>query len=156
MDAKVLYWTAALINMSAVLALVESGIRQAKAGEMESHRKRMGMAALLVVAFLVSYGFKLSFLGREDFSSWSRISVWVLRIHECCVLVMVLAGGFALRWGGRLKTTRRFTRTAGDPEADLALVRRHHQAGAVAFWGAALGFLTACVVLAGMYMRNPA
>jgi uncharacterized membrane protein YozB (DUF420 family) len=153
LDAKLLYWTGALLNMGAVVGLVVTGARQAKAGELASHRRRMLAAGALVMAFLASYVLKVIFLGREDFATWSPTAVWTLRFHECCVLVMVVAGTFGVYWGQQLRATRRFSLSQSDPEAPIALVRRHRRAGSTVLWGAILGFLSACLVLAGMASR---
>jgi hypothetical protein len=153
LEAKVLFWTGAFVNMGVVVGLAIAGIRHVKAGRMETHRKLMIASALLVVGFIVAYGFKLHFLGREDLSVWSRAAVWSLRFHECCVLTMIVGGGFAFRYGGKLRTTRVFSLDEADPMPDEAIVRRHHRAGGTAVIGAILGFISAGFVLVGMYTR---
>ena len=153
MDAKVLYWTYAFINMGFVVGLGVYGARQLDAGNPARHRKLMITASCLVVGFLVSYVFKLQFLGREDLSLWSRWAVSTLRFHETCVLVMVIGGGLALHWGKQLRATRSFTLNPEDPQAETSLARRHHRAGQAVLIGASLGFLSAGLVLVGMYAR---
>lgn len=153
MDAKVAYWTAALLNMIAIGCLAVYGVRCAKRGELVRHARAMRVAAILVGAFLISYVLKLAFLGREALDTWSSRAVWTLRFHELCVLAMVLAGAFALGLGRRLSRSRRFTGAAADPPAPVALSRRHRLAGRAAIAGALLGIASAAVVLGGMYAR---
>lgn len=153
LDAKVLFWTGAFINMGVIVGLAFVGIRAVKAHRMEEHRSRMIVAACLVVGFIVAYAFKLHFLGREDLSLWSHAAVWTLRFHETCVLVMIVGGGTAIFMGSKLRKTRIFTCDASDPVPDPALVRRHHRAGGAGLVGAILAFVSAGFVLAGMFSR---
>jgi uncharacterized membrane protein YozB (DUF420 family) len=156
MDPKVAYWTGALVNMVAIVALALRGIAHARGGDVTRHRRFMRAAALLVAAFLVSYVLKLGLLGREALELWSPRAIWVLRFHETCVLVMVAAGGFALLRAWRLRATRLVTRNPDDPAAGPALVLAHRRAGRVAAIAAVLGALSAALVLAGMYARSGA
>ena len=153
MDPKVLYWTFAFINMGFVVGLASYGFVQLKGGNPSRHRAMMITATCLVSGFIVSYLFKLQFLGREDLSIWSGAAILILRFHETCVLTMVIAGGLALRWGRQLRETRSYSLNLEDPLAESPLVRRHHRAGQVALSSAALGFTSAGFVLAGMYAR---
>jgi hypothetical protein len=113
----------------------------------------MSAAAMLIAVFLVSYVFKLSFLGREDFSTWTWAQVQVLRIHELCVAAMLLGGSYAgwkaLRFRGSLPKGPLLP-----PEENPVRGRvLHRRAGWVAVAGSVLGFVTALFVLAGMYSR---
>ena len=99
MDPKVLFWTGALVNMALIVTLALFGVRARRRGDIAQHRRLMLSGAGLVGFFLTSYVFKLTFLGREDMSLWSPYAVWVLRFHETCVLVMLVAGSR----GGRLE-----------------------------------------------------
>ena len=110
-------------------------------------------AAALVVLFVVSYVVKLAVLGREDLTTWGVLSIWVLRIHELCVLTMVVGGTVALSRALRLRRSRNFTRRPEDPPAPARSVRWHRGAGRTAACAAALGFALAACVLAGMYRR---
>ena len=153
MDAKVVYWTGAWLNFSLLLAFVVVGVRRVRAGEVAGHRRAMMTASCLVLLFLLSYVLKLMLLGREDLSLWLPRDVNVLRFHETCVAVMVLAGGFALFLGRRMRGTRSFTRDKSDPVAAQGLTRTHRLAGRSAGVGAALGWLSAAMVLLGMWSR---
>jgi hypothetical protein len=105
------------------------------------------------VLFVVSYAVKLAVIGREDLTSWGALSIWVLRIHELCVLTMMVAGSLAILRGSRLRATRNFTRAPADPPAPAVGVRRHRSAGRTAAYAAALGLAFAACVLVGMYRR---
>lgn len=152
-DPKVLYWTAALANMVLITFLALRGVQQAKRGEVAAHRRSMLTGALLVLAFLVSYVFKVTFLGREAMDTWGSGYVTTLRFHETCVLVMIVGGGIALHRGRAMRATRNLTRDSADPAAPAATVRLHHRAGKIAVTGLVLAVLSASVVLVGMYAR---
>ena len=152
-DPKVLYWTAALANMLAIPVFAARGIGQIRRGEVARHRRSMLTCALLVAAFLVSYGFKLALLGPEDLSVWSGFSRWTLRFHELFVLAMLLGGGLALQRARRMKGTRNVTRVPSDAAAPASTARVHRRAGWTGVVAAVLGVLSAAVVLAGMYER---
>jgi uncharacterized membrane protein YozB (DUF420 family) len=153
MDPKLAFWTGALINMSAIVILAALGVRERRRGAIAAHRRRMLAAGALVGLFLAAYAVKLALLGREDRSSWGATSVWVLRIHELCVLTMVVAGGLAAARGRRLASTRNATGDPGHPVAPPRLSAGHRRAGWAAVVAAVLGFVTAAGVLAGMYRR---
>ena len=153
MDPKLVYWSLALANMAAVLALGLRGVRAIRRDEVAVHRRSMTLAGWLVVAFLLSYLGKRFWLGPEDLAVWSteaRINLW---IHESLVAGMLLAGGSALVLGRRLARTRRASGLPEDPVASPAALRRHRRFGWLALGCAVLGFATACGILAGMFAR---
>jgi uncharacterized membrane protein YozB (DUF420 family) len=152
-DARLIYWTGALLNMAAVAGLSVSGVRARRRGDVAGHRRRMLVATALVCAFLASYALKLMLLGSEDPATWAARDVWVLRLHELCVLFMLVGGSVALWRGGRLRRTRSFDDDPAAPEAPAGLARGHRAAGWTAVVAAGLGLLTAALVLAGMYRR---
>ena len=153
MNANLLYWSGALLNMAVIAGLAVYGVRCARRGELARHARSMRAAGLLVGLFLASYVLKLASLGREELASWSPAAVGMLRFHELCVLVMLVAGGIALFLGRTLRRSRAYTRDAADPAAPAGLLRRHRLAGRTALAGALLGAATAALVLAGMYTR---
>lgn len=153
MDPKLAYWTAAFANMTLLMALAAVGARHARRGEIARHRRAMRTAALLVGLFLVSYPFKLAWLGREDMASWSTVSVGMLRLHETCVLVMLGAGGLALRRGLRLGRTRALIDAPDAPVPGPEALAGHRRMGRIALASVLLAWATAGVVLAGMYGR---
>jgi len=153
MDPKVLYWTGALVNLGVIAVLVTRGVGQVRRGEVARHRRSMVTSAWLVVAFLVSYVFKVMLLGREDLAVWSNVYVQTLRFHETCVLVMLVGGVIALTRARRMRGTRNVTRDPSDAPAPDSTVRWHHRAGWAAVVGAIAGLLSAGVVLVGMYAR---
>jgi uncharacterized membrane protein YozB (DUF420 family) len=154
MDAKVIYWAAAVVNFAALTAIAIAGVRQAQRGEFARHRRSMIIAACLVGAFLGSYVLKLAFLGREAIATWSPADVWTLRVHEMCVLAMLVGGAVAFARGRALQRSRRFTRDPNDPQPEPGDLQRHRAAGKVALAGAVLGLLSAGWVWLGMWSRS--
>ena len=153
MDPKLSFWTLALLNMAAVVLLATRGVRAIRAGEIAKHRRSMTAAGWLVVAFLVSYVVKRFVLGPEELALWSeeaRVNLWV---HESFVAWLLVGGGTALVLGRRLARTRRVTGRADDPAPTATQVRRHRRFGWSAVIASALGFATACGILAGMFSR---
>lgn len=153
MDARFLFWSGALLNMALMFGLLFNGVRQVRQGNVQAHRRSMIGAASLVLAFLVAYLLKATLIGKEDFSRWSVPDVWILRFHEMCVLLMLLAGIVALTRARRLRGTQNATADRDDPMAPEPLVRSHTRAGWTAVSAAALGLVTAAIVLIGMYGR---
>ncbi len=154
MDPKLVYWTAAFVNMAVLTGFALAGVRHIRRGEMAHHRRAMTIAALLVVVFLVSYPLKLMLLGREDRSSWSTLSVGILRFHEVCVLVMSISGALAFWRGRRLARASAALDTHDAPPADPHSRAAHRRLGRIAIVGAVLGLLSAGFVLAGMFART--
>jgi uncharacterized membrane protein YozB (DUF420 family) len=152
-DARLLFWTAAQLNMTVIAGLVALGIFRIRRGQGEAHRRCMLAATALVVLFLVSYVLKLAFIGREHLETWSPLDVRLLHLHEICVVVMVGGGVAALALGRRLRHTRVFTRNPADPPPDGDALRRHRLFGRGAAVGALLAWILAGFVLAGMYAR---
>lgn len=154
MDPKLLYWTVAFGNLTVALACALAGWRKIRQGELATHRVLMKASAVLVIAFLVSYLFKLMLLGREELGEWNPASVVVLRVHETFMLIMVLAGSTALILSRRVARDRRPGLDGVAVASDLARVRRLHRwAGRTALGAAILGLATAIPVLSGMYAR---
>jgi uncharacterized membrane protein YozB (DUF420 family) len=152
-DPKLWFWTFALANMAAVVALATRGVRAIRAGEIAKHRRSMTAAGWLVVAFLAAYLVKRFAFGPEDIALWApaaRINLWV---HEAFVAAMLIAGATALGFGRRIARTRRVTGRDADPVAPGAELRRHRRFGWSAVVAAGLGFVTACGILAGMFAR---
>lgn len=153
MDPKLLFWTAALLDLGVLCGFALFGVRHARRGEIARHRRAMKIASWLIVGFLGAYVLKVVVLGREDQSEWTLFDVWVLRIHE--LFVMFMLGGGAVAWwrGLALAKTRLVTHDEGDPAPDPKLLRTHRIAGRTAVVGAVLAFLMAIGVLAGMAAR---
>ena len=155
LDPKAWYWTAAWINMAVVVAMARTGIGLIRAGEVAAHRRRMLTALWLVAGFLVSYGAKLALLGREDLASWQPVFLYLLRVHETCIAVMVVAGLTAVTLAVRLRLAAARDGSASDIPLEKipARLRLHRRAGKTAYWASVAGFLTAAVVLFGMWQR---
>ncbi len=154
MDPKLIYWTGATLNMAVVLGLAVRGMGRARSGQVARHRRFMLSSVTLVLAFVVSYLFKLLFLGREDLSVWTSGAIWTLRFHELCVFTMLISGGLAAWRGIRLARTRALIDSESAPEPRPEELRSHRFAGRVAVFAAALGLLSAGAVLGGMYGRT--
>jgi uncharacterized membrane protein YozB (DUF420 family) len=154
MNPSLAFWGAALINLLAIVALVAIGIRSIRRGQLSHHRRCMKAAAALVACFLGSYPIKVLCFGREQLSEWSGPAVATLRIHELCVLAMLVGGATALLLSRKMRSDRSELNQLPDaPLASSQTLRRHRGAGWTAAIGAGLAFLTAAIVLAGMYER---
>jgi len=148
------FWTAAWIDLGAVLALALLGVRQIRRGAWRAHRRSMLGAALLVGLFLVAYLLKVQWLGHEDLAAWTGAQRWVLRVHEAGIAAMLLGGALAGWRAWRFRDT--LPRGPQLPAGDERSRERagHRLAGRVAVAGAALAWLTAALLLAGMYARG--
>jgi uncharacterized membrane protein YozB (DUF420 family) len=154
MNPSLVFWTAALVNLLAIAALVAIGIRNIRRGNLSRHRRCMKTAAALVTGFLGAYALKVVWLGRERLSEWSGQAVAILRIHEVCVLAMVVGGVAALVFSRKMHPNRnQLTHLPDAPLASGRALRGHRTAGWTAAVGAGLAFLTAAIVLLGMYER---
>ena len=153
LDANVIFWTGAFANMLVIVALMAVAVRSIRVGNVKRHKGAMITAMVLILGFLTAYPLKVAMMGREDLSVWSTASVRTLYFHESCVVVMLIAGIFALTRAWRLRKTRAVTRRAEDPPAPETTLRWHRRAGWVGVVGAVLGLLSAGFVLAGMYAR---
>jgi len=153
MDPKLLFWTWALALMGAVVGVAAAGVRRRRAGDVSGHRRAMLGACALVAVFLLAYVAKLVWLGHEHTERWSARDRLVLYLHESCIAVMLGAGALAGARASRLRRTRNATSNRADPVAPAALARGHRGAGWAAVLAAGVGWLTALVVLAGMYRR---
>jgi uncharacterized membrane protein YozB (DUF420 family) len=154
MNPSLAFWTAALIDLLAIVALIAIGVRSIRRGNLSQHRRCMKTAALLVISFLGIYPIKVLFFGREHLPEWSEHAVSILRIHELCVLAMLAGGASALFLSRKMHRNRsELTHLPDAPLASSRTLRRHRVAGWTAAIGAGLAFFTAAIVLAGMYER---
>jgi len=145
MNPNLWYWSAALADLGVATVCAGLGWLAIRRGRRETHRKWMITAAIVVLAFLLSYPLKLIFLGKEDLQLWSRTDLIILRVHETCVLLMLLAGGSA-RWLA--------PRLAGNNSPGVS--RRtawHRRCGRLALVASVFALLTAAMILVGMFER---
>jgi uncharacterized membrane protein YozB (DUF420 family) len=152
LDPKVVYWTAALANMLAAIACACLGVRRVRGGDVAGHARLMKSAGALVGLFLVSYAVKVLALGREQLELWEPRYVHVLRFHELCIALMVLAGGTAFAIATRRRLIDPVARAAA---ARGTILRTHRRAGWTAIASSLLGAAGAAYVLYGMYARLP-
>jgi uncharacterized membrane protein YozB (DUF420 family) len=156
MDPKLLFWTASLLNLGVLVGFAVLGVRYARRGEIARHQRAMKIASALIIVFLGFYLLKVLFIGREDVEAWGQLDTWILRIHELFVVQMLVAGVIAWVQAHELRSTRLVTYDANDPEAELRTAKIHRIAGRTSVAGAALGFVMAIAVLAGMFARASA
>jgi uncharacterized membrane protein YozB (DUF420 family) len=155
MNPSLAFCTAALVNLLVIVILVAIGIRNIRRGNLSRHRRCMKSAATLVACFLGLYPLKVLFFGREQLPEWSDQAVTILRIHELCVLAMIIGGMAALLLARKMNRGRNQLAQLPDiPLASIPTLRKHRMAGWTAAIGAGLAFLTAAIVLAGMYERT--
>ena len=88
MSPTLVFWSAALANLAAIVGCGAFGIRAVKRGDVRRHRACMVACALLVGVFLGAYALKVAFLGREDRSAWTSLDYAVLYTHELCIAVI--------------------------------------------------------------------
>ena len=152
MDAKLIFWCVALANLCAIVSFAVTGVLAVRRGDVRTHRRRMLTAASLVGLFLVSYLLKVAVLGREDRSLWTALDRSVLYVHETFVAAMLLGGGYAAwrAWQFRARLGPAFVLPR---DGTLPGRAPHRRAGWIAVVGAALAFVTAGGVLAGMFAR---
>lgn len=153
MDPKVAYWTAALVNLGAVVVCAALGWRRARRREFAAHRRAMLLACGLVVAFLVSYVLKVALLGREQLGTWDPRYVRMLHVHESFVMLMLIGGAAALVQARRLDLPRGPHSRPLEPRRLARGLGVHRWSGRVAIVSSLFGLLTAAYVLWGMYER---
>jgi len=152
MNANLAFWVYAYALTTAAIVIGLRGAWLARKKELVRHRKHMNLACNLILFFVVSYLFKVLFLGREDKSDWSAFHFTVLIIHEGFIFLMLIAGGSA-RW-----LAFKFRDTVPQPTAELPeplqrMRRRHAWLGKATLALALLAVITASVVLQGMFAR---
>lgn len=79
----------AILSTFALLA-IGSGIRAIRRGRIDAHRRRMGIAFALFVAFLVSYLYRLTVVGTKSFGgppALEPVYLLVLAIHVTLAIV---------------------------------------------------------------------
>ncbi len=148
MSHNVWFWSAALANMAVAVTCMVVGVLRIRRGRIAEHRRFMLTAAGLVGLFLASYIAKVTFVGREDFSTWTLGERAVLWFHEACVFTMLAAGAWAIF----LATQNRFA----DPGVTRTprVARSHRIAGRTAITAATLGIASASVVLWQMFQHG--
>ena len=97
MNANLIFWCFALLDLGAVVTCIALGVARVRAGDIAAHRRSMLAAVTLVGVFLISYLVKLALLGREDRGGWTSGELTVLYVHELFVAAMLLGGGLVLK-----------------------------------------------------------
>lgn len=148
MSAKLVFWTASFINLSAVVLLVLRGRVEARRGRIAAHRRSMHLAAALVGLFVVAYVAKVLFLGKEDLAVWSRGLRTILYVHESFIAVMLLTGIAARLLAARALLARTAPVASTVPASPLAW---HRWLGRTALLAALAALVTGGMLLVGMW-----
>lgn len=147
MEPRLLFWTLALADLTAVLLLALLGLRHIRRGAWRSHRRCMIGAGCLIGFFLLAYLLKVQWLGHEELGAWSEGLVLVLRIHEVGIAAMLSGGTYA---GWRAFRFRQSLPEGPQLPAAAFASPPHRWAGRVAVAGTALAWATAVLLLVGM------
>jgi uncharacterized membrane protein YozB (DUF420 family) len=150
MDPKLLFWTGALVNMWLIVAIACSGIAKVRSGDEGCHQRRMLSAGSLVVLFVLAYGLKLLFLGREDLDQWQEWAVILLRIHEVFVFGMIVGG---TRAASLMCKVRKLEAQTPEDGAIQVLRVTHGKTGKFTFVSCLGAAITASGVLLSMFLR---
>ena len=148
MGTNLFFWIVVFLWTTALITQAVLGWRAIRSHDLERHRHRMTRAAWMVIVFLVAYLIKLGILGGEAVETWPLRDRWVLYVHETFVLIMVVAGAWAL------VLARGFDVSLDLGGAATKSCLRHRWAGRVAIVCGILGLLTAAMVLGGMMHRG--
>lgn len=147
MDLKLVFWTAAMPVFAGIVATAFAGWRAIGKEDVAAHKRYMTASVSLVLFFVAAYVAKVLVLGKEELALWSSGERAILWTHETFIFLMVVAGTIARLLARKL-----------DPDREGAVEgprtrTRHRWAGRTAIVASALGFVTAILVLAGMYER---
>jgi uncharacterized membrane protein YozB (DUF420 family) len=156
MDAKLLFWTLALLNLAVITVCGQRAIAAIRRGDVRTHRRMMLTATALVGVFLGSYVAKVILLGKEDRAFWTPIDYAILYTHELCITAMLIAGAIALFQAWRFRHALPEDGTPPNDPASQPVRARHTRAGTLAKWSGLLAFLTAIGVWTGMLLRGSA
>lgn len=151
MNSNLIFWFYAYAVTVCALVFAFRGVGRAKKGQLEAHRKDMIRACNLIILFVLSYVFKVLFLGREDKSSWESTYLWILYIHEALIGLMLVTGVWARILAAKLATT------LTDPNPSdmiLTLRRKHAKIGRTCIIAAVCALFTAAIILYGMWQRQ--
>ena len=145
MDARLGFWTFSLLLAATSLGVSFWGVAAIRRNDIETHRKRMKLAAWLIVAFVASYGFKLGLLGREELASWGSTWVTVLRVHQFFIAVMLGSGLYSLAIAHKTLSK--------DAEVRETARKNHRRSGHTAIGAFALAWLMSAITYFGMWQR---
>ena len=147
MNTLLIFWVFAYFLMFGLLATAIIAVRFARLGKLDAHAKWMNITVFLVILFVLSYGGKLLFLGRESLEIWEPAYVIVLRIHEFFIALMLIFGTLA-----RLRA-RSFKRPLEKTNEQNNQRKNHKKWGKIALISTGCGWLTAGILLYGMFDR---
>ena len=150
MTMKLAYWVFAYFLTIAAVAVALNGISHVKKGDIQTHLKRMVFSNNLILFFVVTYVFKMTFLGREDKSQWSTLYLVILYVHEAFIGFMLISGVYARVMARRFKSS---LEASDIPEQHQIWRQKHKTAGKLTLLFAILAIITATGVLHGMFSR---
>jgi len=150
MTAKLWFWLYAWVVTMNILGSAVYGVRQAQKDDLFAHRRWMNISCWLVALFVVSYVFKVVFLGKEDLNTWKDSYVIVLRIHELFIGIMLFAGGMGRWLAHRFRDSLAATQV---DEPTAAMRRRHTVLGKITLLAASAALITASFLIYGMLER---
>jgi uncharacterized membrane protein YozB (DUF420 family) len=150
MSWNLIFWFYAYGLTMLALLLAFLGISAVRKGNIKRHHQFLNFACNLIVFFVISYVFKMIFLGREDKSDWGMYYKTVLYIHEALIATMLITG-IRGRW---LAFKFRDTLYQGEvTEAQAKMRRQHRLMGKWCVYSATFALITASVILYGMVQR---
>lgn len=151
MTWNLIFWFYAYGLTFVALFLAYTGVAAVRKGDLARHRALLNMACSLIIFFVISYVFKMVFLGREDKSEWDVIYKIVLYIHEALIATMLVTGAWA-RWLAFKFRDSLFAQQL--PTEHEAMRQKHRTLGLWCIYSATLALLTASVILYGMVQRG--
>ncbi len=134
------FWALALALLAAVTASTFLGWRQIRRGNRHRHRRWMNLSAALVGIFLLLYVLKVLFIGREDLSTWSPMSLAVLYTHETFIAIMLLSTSGARFLARRLRKGK----------VSASYRQKHRILGRIGAFACLFAFLSAVLLLRQM------
>ena len=151
MTYNLAFWVYAYGLMTVAMILAFRAVTKIRKGDMRGHMRLMILANRLILFFVLSYLFKMIFLGREQKSDWSQFRLIVLYIHESLIGLMLISACYTRFLAHRFRE-RMFETPVS--EADSALRRRHKRAGKWTLLFAVCALFTASMVLYGMFTHS--
>lgn len=151
MNWNLVFWFYAYGLTMLALLMAYTGVGAAKRGELARHKALLNFACNLILFFVVSYVFKMLFLGREDKSTWTLSYKIVLYIHEALIATMLVTGARA-RWLAHKFRDSVFAQQL--PDEHIGMRKQHRLMGKICIYAATFALLTASVILYGMVQRG--
>ena len=143
------FWNSAFLLFSLQLLIGFRGAYYACIGNWQKHHRFMNQASFLVIVFLIGYSFKVLLLGKENKSLWNPADFLVFYAHEAFVFIMISAGVGAQIFARRFLGSRPYIKS----HTSKLLRRTHTNLGRIALVSASFAWITAGLILFGMFKR---